>query len=264
MLKKLFKGYDSHIIELIDKLCPLKRTTKISTRFCLENICKVLTQGISWKCLCPNICHFTTIYKRFVLWSKNNVFSIVWTNMIELYKSKQPPMHFRTIFIDSTMVKNHYGIDCTGYNHFDRNRKATKVSIICDSNKIPLAATYYKANKHDSTTIENTLDAIKCKIRKNNRFKTVLIGDKGYIIKKERREELRNIYKVELITPLRKNQKITKQKKPSDLMKDRYVIENVFCRLDKFKRIRYREDRHLTQFISFHELAIVIMIIEHL
>ena len=55
-----------------------------------------------------------------------------------------------------------------------------------------------------------------------------------------------------------------KGRQNSVLMKDRYVIENVFCRLDKFKRIRNREDRYLTQFISFNELAIIIMTIEHL
>lgn len=261
MLEKLFKGYDTLIIKWIDELCPLKRKTKVSTRYCLENICKVLTQNIPWKSLNPIICHFTTIYKRFILWSKNNVFSKVWTSVIEMYKSKQSLNHFKTLFIDSTMVKNHYGTDCIGRNHFDRNRKATKVSIICDINKVPLASTYYEANRHDATTIEDTIKALKCKIRKNNRYTTTLVGDKGYIINKNRKQELKRVFKVNLVTPLRKNMK---GRQNSVLMKDRYVIENVFCRLDKFKRIRNREDRYLTQFISFNELAIIIMTIEHL
>ena len=72
------------------------------------------------------------------------------------------------------MIKNINGTDIIGWNHYDRYRKATKLSIICqprglktlsescDNNNILISSTFYPANIHDTKTIESSIDNIKC------------------------------------------------------------------------------------------------------
>jgi hypothetical protein len=58
------------------------------------------------------------------------------------------------------MIKNNAGVDGTCYNHFDRNRKATKQSIICDQNHVPSSCSFYPANVSDVKTIIEQLNGI--------------------------------------------------------------------------------------------------------
>jgi transposase len=56
------------------------------------------------------------------------------------------------------MIKN---IKCTEFfdtNHYDRNRKGNKVSIIVTKNGIPLGMCLSTSNIHDINLVEYTLD----------------------------------------------------------------------------------------------------------
>lgn len=287
MLKKLFKNYYNKIIEIINTEVPIKRKYKINNEYCLEKIYEILKTGISWNNLYTINCHYSTIYKRFKQWIKLDIFNKIWNYIIQDYTFKQYSkniLHFKTLFIDSTMVRNHLGHDCIGRNYQDRFRNATKISVICDNNKIPLCAIYYPATIHDSVTIEDSLNACYSKIYKCNfndkRYHNTLVADKGYIIDSEKRKDLLNNFKTKLLTPSRqksekqkkkeiKKRKETKNKKKINkekksikkndryLLSIRYKIENVFNRLDKYRRIRYREDRQLNTFIAFNQLAMI-------
>ena len=155
------------------------------------------------------------------------------------------------------MIKNINDTDMTERNHYDIYRKATKISIICDNNNIPISSKFYPANIHDTKTIESSIDNIKCSIRKNNRLHNYLIGDKGYIINKTNRIKLNNKYKINLITPHIKNQQDKLRKYFNNKLKTRYKIEHVFCSLDKFERLRFRYDRYLKFYESFHFFALI-------
>ncbi len=109
--------------------------------------------------------------------------------------------------------------------------------------------------RHDSQTIEETLDilpAISCKNKK-------LIGDGGYIRNKEDKQLLLEKYNVDLIHPQRKNQKEHTSLKNKKLLKKRYVIENVFQKLKRFDRICMRKDKLTTTFTGFLMLATILI-----
>jgi hypothetical protein len=59
-------------------------------------------------------CTFSAAYKRFQSWVKNNVIQNVWVYLLNLYAHCQldeNPGWFRTLFIDSTLIKNLAGTD---------------------------------------------------------------------------------------------------------------------------------------------------------
>jgi hypothetical protein len=266
VLKDLFGKHLQTILNLIDEFIPIKRKYKVTTKTCFESVCRVLVTGIKWSDLEYFIkdCHYTTIYKRFCLWSKHNIFEKIWNSYINLYCASKTASCFKTLFIDSSMVTNHYGSDCIGYNHFDRHRKATKVSIICDDNKVPLSISFFKANVNDQKTINETLNALKCKIKPNNRHSNILVGDKGYIVNPKTKNELLKNNRIRLVTPFRKNQKAKNTKKDKEILSKRYKIEHIFLRLDKFSRIHYRKERKVDQFQAFHFIALISMLIPKL
>lgn len=254
MLSKEFLEY---VETFITKMSPNKRKTRITVSYCLEKIVKVLSHGYSW-CHLDCTCHFTSIYKRFRNWINNGIFESLWNQLTESYCSdslKKDASCFKILFIDSTMIKNINGSDMLGRNHFDRNRLATKMSVVCDQNKVPLSATFYQANNHDASTIESSLEAIPFKIHRNKKYHSILVGDKGYISKKEKKDHLKNTYRITLVTPFRKNQKGSLSSKESSFLKDRFKIEHLFCRLDKFARLRFRYERHIDTYKALNFIA---------
>ena len=145
VLKQLFGSYVSAIVEKIDRYSPPSRQREYSTKYCLKQICRVLKTGVPWSSL-KTICHFTTVYKRFIEWNNDHVFETIWKDILEEYSDKQLSKDSKwanILLIDSTMIKNISGCDSLGKNHYDRYRLATKQSIICDLNKIPLSKSHY-------------------------------------------------------------------------------------------------------------------------
>lgn len=257
VLKKLFGSYISVIVEKIDLYSPPCRQREYSTKYCLKQICRVLKTGIPWSSL-KTVCHFTTVYKRFVEWNQNNVFDIIWRDILKEYSGKQlskDPKWANVLLIDSTMIKNIAGSDSLGKNHFDRSRLATKQSIICDVNKVPLSCLYYGANVHDARTIEDTIKGIACKYKPDKRYKNTIVGDKGYILNPTKKRQILQDYKMKIVTPYRYNQMQHVTKRAKQLLTGRYKVEHVFCRLDKFKRLHCRVDRFVVNYKAFNLIA---------
>jgi hypothetical protein len=47
-------------------------------------------------------------------------------------------------------------------------------------------------------------------------------------------------------------------------LKDRHHIENVFCRLDQFRSLKYRVDRNISSFAACHAVAMMMMTLSSL
>lgn len=263
LLFSIFGIFKNKIIEIINSLDPSKRYRKANNSICLESILKVLKLGIPWRYIdVPNI-HYTTIYKRFIHWSSIGVFEKIWSCFIDLYISKKLKISktwFKTLFIDTSMIKNQFGIDCKGKNHYDRFRNGTKHSIICDKNNIALSSKFYPSNIHDIKTIEDTLNTVRPMIFNDHRYSHYLIGDKGYIIGQKIKDFILKKFKTKIVTPYRKNQNKTSSRLEKQMIHDRIVIEHVFRYLDMFKRLRIRDDKYIKNFESMNYLAMTIII----
>jgi transposase len=168
------------LLDLANIVDPPVRKRKLDNITCVQEIMYVLRTGVQWsKLRSLSNTHWTTVYKRFRKWCQKDVFGKLWDDCVAEYVTKKGVdviEPFRTLFIDSTMIKNVSGEDGTGRNPSDRGRQATKMSIICDENQVPLSCTFYPANQSDCTTIEQSVDALKVRP-----VATTLVGDKGYI-----------------------------------------------------------------------------------
>lgn len=248
------------ILENIQKYANNLRKPKYNNEFYLKHIIYVLKTGIQWNQL--NVkCHYTTIYKKFIDWSNKGIFKISWEQLNNIYVTKklnQDHKWFKNLLIDSSMIKNYKGIDCIGKNHYDRNRKATKLSIICDQNKVPISVSFYGANIHDTKTIEESIKNINQNIFVDKRNTINIVGDKGYIINDNHKKIIYNRYKINIVTPYRKNQNKKNNKNEKRILKERYKIEHVFNDLDKFKYIKDRQNKYIKYYESFLYLGLII------
>jgi len=255
------------ILKFIESTFSNKRKVKISNKECLYWAVKVLTTGVPWNHITPNQCHYSTVYKRFKQWTTEHVFFNLWKQLVIDYQDKMLKIDsqwFKNLIIDSSMIKNIQGSDCIGKNHFDRNRLATKVSLIIDKQSIPLSCSFYPANQHDATTIDSSIKNVIGRIkRRKSKLIHNVIGDMGYIVNKQNKVRKINQHGINMVTPHRKNQKNKITTKDKMLLQSRYIIENVFCRLKKFNRVAFRRDKSITSFKSFFYLGLVILTLKN-
>jgi transposase len=183
------------------------------------------------------------VYKRFHSWVRTNVIRDVWRCLLQEYADSKldgNPGWFRDVFIDTTLIKNIAGVDCVGKNPTDRGRKGTKVSVLCDAERIPISCVHFPANRNDCTTVQDTVDAVQCELRRDGRRGVCVVGDKAYST--ENIKTFLKQRKMRSVTESKKNAKVKRKLNVADMqrLKKRHVVENLFCRVKQFKRIRNR------------------------
>jgi transposase len=235
------------ILDVVELLYPVKKTkrgrpTKCTNKDYLNYMFYVLKHGIGWEYLTDAIVKGNTVQRKFNEWSKKGIFKLAWLIIINIYSTFK--VDFSDLYIDASHIKNSLGVDYVGSNIYDRFRKATKLSIVCDNLGIPVGLHIDKSNKHDITLLMQTMDNIPFDI---SSFE-FLIGDKGYIGSKQSKEIYKK-YCVKLITPNRKNAKIKDNN--YDKLKNRYIVERTFSWFKKYRRLCRRKDKLKINFESF-------------
>ena len=278
------------------------RRRKISTEYVLRMVLYVLHTGIAWKHIRGLECHYSTLSKRFRNWVTLGVFENCYIAAVDEYCYRtlsQDILHFKNVFVDCSMIKSRGAVsECTGPNHYDRFRSSTKLSCICDKNRVPLTLEFYPANVSDIKTLEETYETIQDKLTINKRYTVNVIADKGYVNHGNTLKNMMSmranlvfeekVYKKKVVLPrqitankdgsLRKpyTHKVTyvpKHPERQPIIKrvltpshkvalaQRSTIEHVFCRFDKFERIHFRSDKRIATFKAFHYLAATILVL---
>ena len=233
------------IASFFDRFDPPQRSRKLDNKTAFECLLYVLQTGVSWKHAPAVGCSSSAVYKRLRHWVKHGVIKSVWHHLYSHYKSERlqaDPGWFKTVFIDSTMIKNLAGVDVVGPNPTDRGRLGSKISVICDDARVPLGCVLYPANKHDCLTVEATFESIASPLLTDRRRTIHVCGDKAYGTKAIgaflTSKSMRQV--VESKRNARAPRRLTKGDK--EKLRRRHKIENFFCRLKQFKRIRHRMD----------------------
>lgn len=141
----------------------------------------------------------------------------------------------RKIFTDQTKVSIGY---CASQKTY---YCGVKLNLLVNQNGLPYSHSLIAANHHD-------LVGAKQIIREQNLKGLVLIGDKGYLMKKEERKELKQKRLIQLITPFRRNQNKRNTKKEKKLLRYRKIVETVNEQLkDQFglERLRVKTESGL-------------------
>ena len=220
----------------------------------IDKIFYVMETGIPWRKLIQTKedLHYTTYHKKFLHYCKYHIFQTAHQIILKLIHQKKL-ISTKDLYIDATMIKNIKGIDHIGPNFHDRGKNGSKISIIVTKEGIPLGISFSKSNVADINLTVPTIDDIKIRIA-NSR----LIADKGYVCKKTT-QELKDKYKIRLITPVKLNQRKTKSLTKTDrkLLSTRNIVENFFSWIKSNRRIQQRYDKFMFTYKEFTYLALI-------
>lgn len=207
-------------------------------------------------------CSYSTLYRKLILWGKHNVFKNVYIMLLNYY-IKNKYINYKelhNLLIDATHIKNINGQDFKGANHYDRFFNGSKLSIITTQTKIPIGLAYAGSNKHDVSLVVETINNSFIKLKNCK-----IAGDKGYN-SVDIKNKLKNNYNINLISIpknkrrtklqiINKEKKIIKEYKfkklEKKLINKRYKIENFFATLKLSKKIRFRYDKKIINYIQF-------------
>lgn len=211
----------------------------------------VLKTGIAWRDLIVPL-NWSTYYKMFNKWCKRGIFKLLHQSIlsIALKNNLINSNSLKNLFIDSTMIKNFKDIDLLGKNHYDRNRLGNKITLIVSSNGIPLSISLTTANHNDTTQVIPAIQNIPIKI-----IRPKLIADGGYV-SNSLKTTLKKTFNINFIYPYRKNQLQKNTTSQSTLLKQRYIVENVFSWIQNYRRIRIRYDKYSSTYLQFYYFAI--------
>ena len=254
------------ISDLIDRFDPPLRSRKLDNKTAFSCLCYALQTGVAWKYVPVSGCTFSAAYKRFQCWVRQGVIRNVWVQLRNLYSNaqlKENPEWFKSLFIDTTLVKNLAGTDCVGRNPTDRGRLGSKISVLCDANRIAVSCVLYPANHADCKTVEDTVHAISCPLTQDNRRTIHIVGDKAYNTKNIR--AFLNARRMRQVVDNKKNAapvRLTANDKKK--LRKRHTVENLFCRLKQFKRVRHRMDRLASVYEAEIHAALCVMLLKQM
>jgi putative transposase len=250
------------IEEIANIMDPPIRRRKACHKDVIQTILSFLKAGLPWRYLQEPKATYHTYFKRFDRWMRLGVFERVWKDLLSYYSSRKLETNykwFKELFIDTTMVKNIGGCDCLGKNPSDRGRLATKVSVICDWDEVPISCSFFPANQQDITTVVETVDNIACKTKRDGRTVLTIAGDKAYTSKHVSKVLISK--NIRMVAPLKTNaRKKFHKDEDMNILRNRWKIEHVFCRLDKFRRIQTRHDKRLAAYAAFNYLAMAVIV----
>ncbi len=112
----------SLVSDLFDRFDPPKRARKLDNKTAIECLLFVIKTGVAWKHAPAKGCSTSAVYKRLRHWMTNGVIKRVWEDLAMQYgraRLQDDPGWFKTVFIDSAMVKNLAGVDVVGPNPTD-------------------------------------------------------------------------------------------------------------------------------------------------
>jgi transposase len=222
----------------------------------IDGILYVLKTGISWRdsksCVKWNSLYFH--FQRFVSF---NIFKKLYIKLRSIYLYTNTTNVF---IIDSSFIQNKWGKNYLARNKFFKNKKCNKISLMTDTNGIPISVLINSGNVHDLSFLNEHINDLFITY-KFNKNKTILLADKSYESKNFR--HLLNTYKCQLMIPKKQNMKITYPFN-KQLYKKRIIIEHTFQKLKNFRRIMIRYDSILSNFLAFLFLAVSQIIYKHI
>ena len=259
----VFKRYTDLLDIVVESKKSKRGRKKIyeNNLYFLQCLNKINQTGTPWNKLDFKV-SYSTIYRKFQLWTTHNVYKNVYKFILNFYIKNQfiSYKELHNLYIDASHIKNVNGSEKIGKNHYDRFFNGTKLSLIVTENKIPIGLAYDGSNVSDITLVESTINNFLVKIKD-----CIIFGDKGYNSSKLEKK-LKNEKNIKLVS-IQKNKRRTNKeiknnvkkihkknnfnKKEKYLFLTRYKIENFFSRVKSCKKIRMRYEKKINTYISF-------------
>ena len=239
---------DSHWLKLKELMINSGRVyNKRDHRMTFEGILYRMRTGLPWRDLPSEFGHWSTVFRRFHLWSKKGILNNIFKCLSSITDSEW-------LFLDGTIVRAHQ--HCSGAKSENdesigksRGGFSTKIHLAVDSYGYPIHFELTGGQRNDFVMAESLIE--------HSPKSTYVIADKGYD-SQSIRDYVTAIGSVAVI-PRRKDN--TNKNKGMDwfLYKYRHLVENAFARIKHFRAISTRYDKLERNYASMVSLAFAIM-----
>ncbi len=224
----------------------------------LKQILMILKQGYSWRFVSEikTTINWNSIYKVFNKLNYYDIFKSTYIDTLKIYLKKGTNKKLQYISTDTSVCYNRYNNDKVGKNKYYKNKNASKLSIICDSNGHPLYLNMYKSNMNDSKILYEQLEEQPLI---DLSYKKYFLADKGYDSTLLRNKLLDENYTPIIAYNKRNIKDVTKikylSKDHKEIYKKRIMVENVFCKLQNYKRLHKLYERKIKNYMGYLYLA---------
>ena len=143
------------------------RPTKITFDDAYEDILRVVRTGMQWRQLQPKTVSFITVFKTMHRWVEADVFRTAYQRLLRLYQRRKSTRYY---CIDSTFVKNIYGMNCTGRNPTDPRQTSDQAVYGCRQQRCVArhASDARKPFRHASLRADAGQSSCAARTRKRN------------------------------------------------------------------------------------------------
>ena len=220
----------------------------------LDAVFYLCRTGCQWSALQETFwcsrCAWKTIYHRFRIWARLRIFDHVFHDLAKKTLAESSDM----MVTDTSFIKNIHGRrdQVLGRNRTDRGRMATKLSLLCNSEGLPLHYVLHCGNKADACLLRHLLvDA--------ERFTGALAGytlvaDKGYDSQTCR--SACHALGMSASIPRRRENDVP-------WTAGRYVVERSFALIDQYRRLLLRFESKAYTLRAFLSLACANLLAKH-
>jgi hypothetical protein len=185
----------SYIIQEINECKTFKKSfnnyknklKKYDLNLIINEIYYMLKTGLSWRDYRGPINYNTLFYYNNKL-AKERIFEKAYIKLLNDYYKTNKQSKIKYQLIDTTFIRNKLGSENISLNKFYRNKKCSKISLLTDELGIPISIIYDKGSKADISFTKENINKTLIKINtkkymNNNKFKQILLADKGYTSK---------------------------------------------------------------------------------
>uniref|UniRef100_I2Q1T8 Transposase n=1 Tax=Desulfovibrio sp. U5L TaxID=596152 RepID=I2Q1T8_9BACT len=219
------------------------RTGDDNRRF-IEAIMWIARTGAPWRDLPPEYGKWSGVHKRFVRWSKNGIWQMI-------FNSLAVDADTEWLMIDSTIVRAHQ--HAAGAKGGQQNQAlgrsrggfSTKIHSIADALGNPVRFILTGGEVHDC---QRALDLLK------GQNAGAILADKAY--DSNRIVEVVTTLGAEVVIPPLKHRK-SPRRYDSILYEERNLIERMYNKLKHFRRIATRYDKLATTYLGFLLVAAI-------
>jgi len=167
----------------------------------LPELIKVVKYAILWreiKTIHYNTCY--SVYKRLIQFG---IFKNTYIDLLRKYFKKGQNKKLKYQYTDTTCVSNKYGSTLVSYNGY-KKRKCTKISLITDSNGIPINVSINNGKQNDGKILVSHFSDMLIDKQLNDKYKEYMLADGIYYVNEVKNLLTQNKYKY-IIPPNKKN-----------------------------------------------------------
>tara|TARA_R110001583_G_C5539269_1_gene399303 strand:+ start:134 stop:880 length:747 start_codon:yes stop_codon:yes gene_type:complete len=216
-------------------------------RMTFEGILYRMRTGCPWRDLPNEFGNWSTVFRRFNLWSRKGV-------LLNLFNWLSKNSDSEWLFIDGSIVRAHQhgtgaATDSNEAIGKSRGGNSTKIHLAVDSYGLPVHFELSGGQVHDIVYAKKLID--------ESPLSNYVVADKGYD-SENFRTQIQDKGAIPVI-PRRKSSKIGNDDVDWCLYKYRHLVENAFGRIKNYRAIATRYDKLEQNYASMVALAFTMM-----